>query len=699
MGMTTSPRLRNLGLAALFAGLLVPLVVVAGLGDQTADEPPGGGVGLSLLRSAPLELVADRSCDAVADDLAEFAAAALVDQRFASGGADFDDVAADVASGTATAQESAAVPDALPRTGDGDTSETNTQEEGIDEPDVVETDGDFVYLVDQDQLLILDGATGEVVSRTGLGTFGAQLLLQDDRLLVIGGGDGYFGPAVDVIEEAPAQGGGVADDPGEPDIGGPAEDPGPIDEPAPEPLPLPVEPPSFAPGTVLVLLDVSDRAAPQLVQTAEIEGWHVTTRVVDGVARVVVTSYPEVQPMAIAGSADDVAVAREALAAVDAEDWLPAARTTDADGASVEGPVVGCEDVLVPTVNAGVAETSVLRVDFTDGFDPADTTTIVAEAGAVYASSSSLYVAATRYVSFADQGRTEEISTAIHAFDLTGDGPARHVGGGAVPGSVLNQYSLSEYEGFLRVATTEGVPWDESTPSQSGVRVLARDGAGLVEVGAVTGLGLTETIQSVRFMGPVGYVVTFRQTDPLYVIDLADPRAPRAVGELKIPGFSSYLHPVGDGRLVGVGRDASLDGVDQGLLVSLFDVSDPTNPRQVQTYVERDGYSAAGFDPKAFLWWGPTGDVVIPIERYGLFEPGPVPGEPAGSSPAEQAASGMAVLSVSDAGITLRATVDAQGRFPSRALVVQGALWSLFDGAVAISSLDDPAAAVVRSYR
>ena len=359
--------------------------------------------------------------------------------------------------------------------------------------------------------------------------------------------------------------------------------------------------------------------------------------------------------------------------------------------AATEGSLVECDDILVPEVNAGITETSVLRVDFDEGFDPADTTTIVAEAGTVYASSSTLYIAATQWVQFDEQGSisSEDWSTAIHAFDLGGDGAATHVAAGEVPGSTLNQFSLSEYDGHLRVATTEGTPWGARDESESGVHVFQVQDGELVEVGSVGGLGRTETIQSVRFMGPVGYVVTFRQTDPLYVIDLEDPADPRNVGELKIPGFSSYLHPIGEGRLVGVGRDADLEGRDQGFLVSLFDVSDPTSPQQIQTHIEAEAYSQAGNDPQAFLWWAPESAAIMPIERYQE----PTPNEPEGFGV------GMTVLDIADSGITERGTVTVDGRYPSRGIVVQGQLWSLFDGGVAVSDFADVAAGEFTSYR
>lgn len=695
-GMRTRTVRRGIRTFAVLAAL--SLAATACTDDAGRPAASGGGGDVVGLRgAAPMLLQSERSCDAVLEDFQAFAPAVLEDRFFGFRDVDVTmEAAPDTATAGAMDGAAAPSPDDASR---GGTSDTNTQEAGIDEPDVVETDGELVYLVDQQELIVLDGDTAQVLSRTPLASWGTRLLLQGDRLLAIAGG-GVGGPvpmpmpledtAVDPAVSGPVEAPGAGPVPAVPE-----REPIPIE---PEPLPGPVEPPDFHAGTVLQLLDVSDPTAPAVVQTTEIEGNHVATRVVDGVARVVVTSYPDAQPLhdgvAIAMErGGDPGRAAELLAAEVADttiaDWLPAYRATtvDGDGASTseQGQLVACEDVFVPEVNAGIAETSVLRVDFTDGFDPADTTTVVAEAGTVYASSATLYLAANRYVPVDDRGRIvdEEHTTALHAFDLRGHGAAPHLGGGEIPGHVLDQYSLSEHDGYLRVATTEGAPWGGGEDRHSGVRVLRLDGSRLVEVGAVTGLGVTETIQSVRFMGPVGYVVTFRQTDPLYVIDLSDPTAPRAVGELKIPGFSSYLHPAGEGRLVGIGRDADLEGRDRGLLVSLFDVRDPTAPTQVHTWTERDAWSQAGDDPKAFLHWAPESAVIVPIERYGP----------------QRAQAGMLVLDVGDRGITERATVTADGRYPSRALVVQGRLWSLFDGGVMVTDFANPAQGTFTGFR
>jgi hypothetical protein len=247
-------------------------------------------------------------------------------------------------------------------------------------------------------------------------------------------------------------------------------------------------------------------------------------------------------------------------------------------------------------------------------------TGLVADAGVTYASPTGLYVATTRYGE-ADGSQKSDSNehTDVHRFDIATSGPAVYQASGRVEGSVLNQYALSEEADHLRIATTttpttfggcEPGPavdcvspgFSSDDPQTSRVTVLAMQGDRLVETGRVVGLGPTERIQGVRFMGDRGYVVTFRQTDPLYVLDLADPTAPKVLGELKVTGFSDYLHPVGGTRLLGVGVEASDQGRQEGGKISLYDASDPTRPVEVAKLTYPFSWFAAGSDPHAFTW-------------------------------------------------------------------------------------------------
>ena len=133
------------------------------------------------------------------------------------------------------------------------------------------------------------------------------------------------------------------------------------------------------------------------------------------------------------------------------------------------------------------------------------------------------------------------------------------------------------------------------------------------EIGHVGGLGLGETIHGVRFVGDLGFVVTFRQTDPLFVVDLRDPTNPQVRGALEVTGYSGYLHPIEPGFLVGVGAGGDENGQLTGAQVSVFDVRDVENPALVERVEFGGGYSRATDDPHAFLYWAPRSLVIVPL--------------------------------------------------------------------------------------
>lgn len=172
------------------------------------------------------------------------------------------------------------------------------------------------------------------------------------------------------------------------------------------------------------------------------------------------------------------------------------------------------------------------------------------------------------------------------------------VGDATVAGSPLNQYSLDEYQGNLRIATTTSTNFyisnfnANSVQTLNDVYIFDKD---MKQIGSVLDLGVGERIYSSRFVGPIGYLVTFKQTDPFYVLDLSDPKNPKKTGELKIPGYSSYLHPISDKFILGVGQEGSQ------LKISLFDISDKSNPVEVDKYTLADYGSSIGYDPHAFL--------------------------------------------------------------------------------------------------
>lgn len=240
----------------------------------------------------------------------------------------------------------------------------------------------------------------------------------------------------------------------------------------------------------------------------------------------------------------------------------------------------------------------------------------------VYCTTETLYATSTEYdtgdarkAEVFDLSSTEK--TQIYKFDIR-DYDIKYLKNATVNGSALNQFSIDEYNGYLRIATTSG-NWGENLVNQ--VYVLDEN---LETVGLLKDIAKGERIESVRFTGNAAYVVTFIQTDPLFVIDLTDVKAPKILGELKIPGYSAYLHPVGDGLVMGVGVDGTESGTNGGMKVSLFDVSDPTNPVECgkftmsgynsdnkQIYVDSDAY----YDHKALCWDSENKIMYIPYSK------------------------------------------------------------------------------------
>ena len=203
------------------------------------------------------------------------------------------------------------------------------------------------------------------------------------------------------------------------------------------------------------------------------------------------------------------------------------------------------------------------------------------------------------------------MSTHIHKFHLNDGEQPEYVSSGSVSGWIYDQFAMSEYDGYLRVATTDFNDWwfsdneDEEEPGNN-LFVLRDDNKGqLRQAGEVTGMAPGERIYATRMMGERAYMVTFEQIDPLFTIDLSNPQAPEVVGELKIPGYSAYLHPIDEDHLLAVGVDGDDDGNLGGVAISVFDVSDFANPTLAHKYViDSDGWSwsEALYDHHAFTF-------------------------------------------------------------------------------------------------
>jgi hypothetical protein len=247
--------------------------------------------------------------------------------------------------------------------------------------------------------------------------------------------------------------------------------------------------------------------------------------------------------------------------------------------------------------------------------DDRSTVAVTAAGDTVYSSTDRLVVATRDYAvgplrRFGPRVTTEpaqpRVTTDLHEFDLSGTA-ASYVASGSVDGQVRDRWSMDEHAGHLRVAVQTGNPYAINDGAQragaNAVVTLVRNGDRLVESGRVGGLGAGEEIKSVRWFDDLAVVVTFRQMDPLYTVDLSDPAHPRLMGALTIPGFSGYLHPIGHHRLLGIGVDSGSDGRARGALVQVFDLADLAHPTQVDKHTFGATFNlAAPDDPRAFTW-------------------------------------------------------------------------------------------------
>jgi uncharacterized secreted protein with C-terminal beta-propeller domain len=335
------------------------------------------------------------------------------------------------------------------------------------------------------------------------------------------------------------------------------------------------------------------------MRTMEVPGRFVDARQNGAVARLVIDSVP--QPVEDPSSAG----VRDFLGRTVLKSKL--------SGKTFRRNLAPCDAVTRPAQFSGLDVLAILTVDLDRGMYSLDRDGVMAGAQVVYGSAGSLYVASRRYIRSVETGGQvpDGVQTEIHRFDIADPTKTVYRASGTVPGFILNNYALSEHEGKLRVATTEEPSWASTTPGQSTVTVLDQQANRLVRIGSVTGLGVNERIYAVRFMGDRGYVVTFRQVDPLYTLDLKDPTAPKVVGELKIPGYSAYLHPVAENRLLGIGREGA------NVQASLFDVSNFAAPQRVALLPLGPGSTPVEGEPHAFLFWPKTNLAVVPLDTYG----------------------------------------------------------------------------------
>ena len=465
-------------------------------------------------------------------------------------------VAAPIAPG-GSANNTGAADGSIPKGEAG--SKTNTQVDGVDEADIIKNDGRYIYVITDDTRL-------SVVDTESMKT----VFTQD--LTAINDGSGYraiemyltenrlivIGQQVKKTEQTEAE---ETEDTANGDV-------------------------IYYTGcyfscidyeTVIRIFDLSDKNNISPVTAFTQDGTYSNSRLVDGYAYII-TEYT----ISNSGEIESNAVP------------------------TVKNEKVPCDGLYAErNCNNYTGQTVISAFRVTKNDPTVNKVSVVGYAGKIYCSENTLYLLSD------DRNWYEEnAGTDIYSFSLK-DGKIEKKATGNVPGVVKNNYSVDEKNGYLRVATTD-FNYQTSIDISS---VYILDEA-LEIVGKLTDIAHDEQIKSTRFIGNIAYIVTFRNTDPLFALDLSDPKNPKILGQVKLPGFSEYLHPIGDNLLVGIGYDGDNDSADfQSLKITLFDISNPLKPTVKDSLVYENTMSRTLYEPKSFIMGQSETDFYIPISK------------------------------------------------------------------------------------
>ncbi|MEK5079040.1 beta-propeller domain-containing protein [Solibacillus sp. FSL W7-1436] len=437
-------------------------------------------------------------------------------------------------------------------------STTNNQVEGIEEGDITITDGQSIFSIVDNKVVIVDAKTMEVVKRLKVGKdiYPSHLMLHDHTLII-----GYT-QYVETQREPHYDGKSV---------------------------------------TKIAFYDVRDAKNPTLVREVGHDGDITSIRKAGNYLYVVSSRMPnywllqenpdvELRPSTYDGG-------KETVMPVDKIRMLPESNEPNY--------------LIVSAIDMSNVKSNAWKTE-----------SFLGNSGQLYMSENAIYIASMNHYRFWPALESTSLEDTVTStmpvnqnsettiYKISIDKTAvKMTAQGKVAGSVLNQFSMDEHDGHVRIATTEGSAWGTTANSKNHLFIL--DG-NLKQVGAVNDLAKGERIYSARFMGDKAYLVTFKETDPLFVIDTKNPKAPKVLGELKIPGFSNYLHPIGENHLLGIGYDTEVKMEEgskepivytKGMKLSLFDVTDFNNPKEQQAVIigGRGTYSPVQYDHKALF--------------------------------------------------------------------------------------------------
>ena len=580
----------------------------------------------------------------------------------------FDDVALAEGDGMAETSESKTT-DSSSSNREGEYSSTNNQESGVDEADFIKTDGHYIYMLNGNKFLIMGVPEfGEINLTSSLSMLGSpmQMMLEGDRVVIVSGVN-YWNlesnhPLLELMahEESYSY------------LGSDGE----------------YETYTYTRYESLVMysvIDISDKNNPVIEEELFIEGNYHTARLVDGTVRSVTHLYtyfdgirtwvdlpdyyyeifdPQ-QRMDLwnLSLSDTIAKNQRVIDSLTLEDFVPQMYTLNSDStySKISTYSDDCSEFSASQNSSVRGLTTIMTMKLLGEETEFEIDHITSRWAHVYSSGNTLLLAEP----VADwwwfwRNNDFEDATNIHAFDISDSDATSYLGSGRVSGTVQDQFSMSEFQGSIRIASTSdiwGRWWLDSEMDENGepifngpsnqVTILQHEGNdclispcnSLIQVGIVDDIAPNETIWSVRFIGNRGYLVTFENIDPLWVIDLSNPLDPIILGELEVPGVSTYIHPVNENTLLTIGIGSGEDGLGldwSTTQISLFDVSEPTNPTLADSMSVSPAYtddncedirncgwswswSEATYEHKAFTYWAPEDLLAIPLSTYRYF--------------------------------------------------------------------------------
>jgi inhibitor of cysteine peptidase len=479
------------------------------------------------------------------------------------------------------------------KTVSGDYSTTNVQVDGVDEADIVKTDGKYIYQVNNNRIVVAEVYPSDkmkvkkVIGLDAEEMYPMELYLDDKRLIVIGTSDGSV----------------------------------PVNSSNAKSI-MPSKHGYYGSNSVKMLIyDIVNKDDIKKIREIELEGNYLSSRKVGSKLYLVSNKYLNYYGILENTEVDDKPSYRDTAVQ---EDFMD----------------IGYEKIGYFPGSVEPNYMIAAGIDLDHPAEGVNVSTYLGSGESIYASAENLYVAVTKhniipqdapgpiiYDSAAPKKPAVKVSdreTVIYRFALN-NGKLDYTGKGQVPGSILNQFSMDESNGFFRIATTKGDVWGEGENiSKNNLYVLD---SSLGICGSLEDIAPGEKIYSTRFMGDRAYMVTFKKVDPLFVIDLKDAKNPKILGALKIPGYSDYLHPYDENHIIGFGKDAielsnegswgsgSTTAYYQGMKIALFDVTDVNNPKEMFKEIigDRGTDSELLRDHKALLFSKEKGLMAFPV--------------------------------------------------------------------------------------